>query len=154
QREEFEMPKWHSTFGFGFLAAVTILLSAPPSGQPFTGSRIGPEKQAIGLVSDAGTDGKVAPDGATDCVVEGAAMPGDRIILAQQGCCSSHGGVCGCGADGRTLCCDATPSPTCHCTPTPHTLTITNGPSGSSNPVASEGATGLSVTAVDSQGHA
>ena len=33
---------------------------------------------------------------------------------AQQGCCSYHGGVCGCFA-GRTQCCDGTQSPSCHC---------------------------------------
>ena len=29
--------------------------------------------------------------------------------LGQQGCCSWHGGVCGCD-DGRTQCCDGSPS--------------------------------------------
>jgi hypothetical protein len=32
----------------------------------------------------------------------------------QQGCCSSHGGVCGC-MGGRTQCCDGTQSPSCRC---------------------------------------
>src|SRR5207244_2804553 len=35
------------------------------------------------------------------------------ILLAQQGCCSSHNGVCGCSGAGKTLCCDGTQSPTC-----------------------------------------
>jgi len=34
--------------------------------------------------------------------------------LAQRGCCSHHGGVCGC-ANGRAKCCDNTLSPTCTC---------------------------------------
>jgi hypothetical protein len=38
--------------------------------------------------------------------------PGD---LEQRGCCSRHGGVCGCGDDGRTVCCDGTKSPSCRC---------------------------------------
>lgn len=31
-----------------------------------------------------------------------------------RGCCSHHGGVCGC-SDGRTKCCDGAFSPTCQC---------------------------------------
>ena len=32
----------------------------------------------------------------------------------RRGCCSWHGGVCGC-KNGRALCCDGTLSPTCGC---------------------------------------
>lgn len=32
----------------------------------------------------------------------------------RQGCCSWHGGVCGC-QNGRALCCDGTLSPSCGC---------------------------------------
>lgn len=32
----------------------------------------------------------------------------------QRGCCSHHGGVCGCKG-GRKVCCDNTFSPTCTC---------------------------------------
>ena len=39
-------------------------------------------------------------------------------VQAQRGCCSSKGGVCGCSADGRAICCRGGYSPTCHCTPT------------------------------------
>lgn len=34
--------------------------------------------------------------------------------LAGRGCCSSHGGVCGCSG-GRSRCCDGTLSPSCQC---------------------------------------
>ncbi len=34
--------------------------------------------------------------------------------VAQRGCCSHHGGVCGCSG-GRTSCCDNTLSPSCLC---------------------------------------
>ena len=34
--------------------------------------------------------------------------------LAQQGCCSWHGGICGCML-GRVQCCDGAASPTCRC---------------------------------------
>lgn len=32
-----------------------------------------------------------------------------------RGCCSHHGGVCGCSANGRVQCCDGTKSPSCGC---------------------------------------
>ncbi len=35
--------------------------------------------------------------------------------LAQRGCCSHHGGVCGCDVSGRKKCCDGTLSPSCTC---------------------------------------
>ena len=35
-------------------------------------------------------------------------------VLAHRGCCSWHGGVCGCSG-ASALCCDGTPSPTCGC---------------------------------------
>jgi|GEM_PF-1277944 len=48
-----------------------------------------------------------------------------RIVLSsvlvndndqKRGCCSWHGGVCGCDyATGRAICCDGTLSPTCTC---------------------------------------
>lgn len=34
--------------------------------------------------------------------------------IAKQGCCSHHGGVCGC-SNGRVICCDGTKSPSCKC---------------------------------------
>lgn len=34
--------------------------------------------------------------------------------LDQRGCCSHHGGVCGC-KDNRALCCDGKLSPSCGC---------------------------------------
>lgn len=33
----------------------------------------------------------------------------------RSGCCSWHGGVCGCASNGRVICCDGTLSPTCYC---------------------------------------
>lgn len=33
----------------------------------------------------------------------------------RQGCCSWHGGECGCDSTGRVICCDGTLSPTCRC---------------------------------------
>lgn len=36
-------------------------------------------------------------------------------VLARRGCCSWHGGVCGCSESGRQICCDGTLSPSCVC---------------------------------------
>ena len=36
------------------------------------------------------------------------------LAMAGRGCCSHHGGVCGCSG-GRALCCDGTLSPSCGC---------------------------------------
>lgn len=38
----------------------------------------------------------------------------DKELIAKSGCCSHHGGVCGCNS-GRVVCCDNTYSPTCIC---------------------------------------
>lgn len=38
-------------------------------------------------------------------------------VYATRGCCSHHGGVCGCSKYGVQMCCDGTGSPTCRCTP-------------------------------------
>lgn len=40
-------------------------------------------------------------------------------VFAQRGCCSWHGGVVGCGQNGKQLCADGTYSPSCTCTPPP-----------------------------------
>lgn len=37
-----------------------------------------------------------------------------NIELAKSGCCSWHGGVCGCD-NGRAVCCDGQLSPSCGC---------------------------------------
>lgn len=40
---------------------------------------------------------------------------GSHIEEARRGCCSHHGGVCGCSSDGRAQCCDGALSPSCGC---------------------------------------
>lgn len=35
--------------------------------------------------------------------------------IAARGCCSWHGGVCGCSPSGRAVCCDGQLSPSCGC---------------------------------------
>ena len=36
-------------------------------------------------------------------------------VMAQRGCCSSHGGVVGCSSNGKQVCADGTLSPSCTC---------------------------------------
>ncbi|MEF2146580.1 MAG: hypothetical protein V3573_14130 [Desulfovibrionaceae bacterium] len=45
-----------------------------------------------------------------------AAAQADNAVclLAGKGCCSWHGGQCGC-SQGRVVCCDGSMSPTCRC---------------------------------------
>ena len=43
-----------------------------------------------------------------------------NIKVEQRGCCSWHGGVCGCNEEGRVICCDGTLSPTCRCNTSNH----------------------------------
>ena len=38
----------------------------------------------------------------------------EKNELGRRGCCSWHGGVCGC-SDSRVVCCDGSYSPTCTC---------------------------------------
>ncbi len=40
-----------------------------------------------------------------------------KLVNAARGCCSRHGGVCGCTTYGKNLCCDGSVSPSCTCTP-------------------------------------
>ncbi len=44
----------------------------------------------------------------------GAAFSLMSDIKQRRGCCSHHGGVCGCSS-GRAVCCDGTFSPSCGC---------------------------------------
>lgn len=37
------------------------------------------------------------------------------LVPMQRGCCSWHGGVSGCGDNGRVICNDGTYSPSCRC---------------------------------------
>lgn len=46
-------------------------------------------------------------------------------MLAQSGCCSWHGGVCGC-AGGRVQCCDGRTSPSCLCNQKDASPTVPN----------------------------
>ena len=47
-----------------------------------------------------------------DCVKQADQSADERI--GKRGCCSHHGGVCGCGGV-RLRCCDGTLSPSCRC---------------------------------------
>lgn len=54
---------------------------------------------------------------AAAALVLGSATPDACWIgpNGQRGCCSHHGGVCGCMSSGSKKCCDGTASPSCVC---------------------------------------
>jgi hypothetical protein len=52
----------------------------------------------------------IDPTYASPCLPQ----PNDKTEVNKRGCCSWHGGVCGC-ENGRAKCCDGTLSPTCGC---------------------------------------
>ncbi len=55
------------------------------------------------------------PDDTNQCL-DKTKLESDTTDLARRGCCSWHGGVCGCDeATDRIICCDGTLSPTCTC---------------------------------------
>jgi len=81
------------TFFIGLLAAVAL---APASGEQ--------PKQTLAPPGKIMASSKI-------CVKERLAYAKDG---KHSGCCSHHGGVCGCSG-GRALCCDGAPSPTCGC---------------------------------------
>jgi len=58
-------------------------------------------------------------------------------VYAGRGCCSSHGGVCGCNSNGRQVCCDGSLSPSCRCTP-PRVYGCTDQKANNYNPSANE----------------
>jgi hypothetical protein len=60
------------------------------------------------LIEEVPTQAEAVPSQECD-----EAAPADNL-LAKSGCCSWHGGVCGCSG-GRALCCDGALSPTCGC---------------------------------------
>jgi endonuclease YncB( thermonuclease family) len=80
----------------------------------------------LSSTSFAGTVGVTRSEGIA-CELLADASP---IQPQARGCCSSHGGVCGCSG-GRSLCCDGTLSPSCTCTSTTYTLSVTQTGSGS-----------------------
>lgn len=74
---------------------------------------------ALGLLTGCSTSTLTsAPPADTkkaDCMalIESGAS---EAIIAQRGCCSWHGGVCGCDSyAGRLRCCDGELSPSCGC---------------------------------------
>ncbi len=51
----------------------------------------------------------------SSCLFEENGYTNPFINPERSGCCSWHGGVCGCTSSGRAICCDGTLSPSCGC---------------------------------------
>lgn len=69
------------------------------------------KKQAVNACWEQSEDNNAEDVFNTDTNV---CTPEENIEEARRGCCSHHGGVCGC-ADGRSVCCDGQLSPSCGC---------------------------------------
>lgn len=93
---------WFAVIAVCFLLAGPLYAAEAPESDPMKETRV---EAAQKQLEPEGED--VACDDA-DQVWE------DGVKLAKRGCCSWHGGVCGC-KEGRIVCCDATYSPTCKC---------------------------------------
>src|SRR5262245_32306349 len=89
------------------LTFTTSLLIAPIHGER---SEVGqlPDPLRTLAMSDAAFRGASPADA---CEFESGARP---TSPSRSGCCSHHGGVCGCER-GRAACCDGSPSPSCGC---------------------------------------
>jgi hypothetical protein len=62
------------------------------------------------------SDSQIKKDTKDSCVQDIAfTLLTKREAVERKGCCSHHGGVCGCSSDGRAVCCDGAPSPSCGC---------------------------------------
>lgn len=69
----------------------------------------------ITLTSKGGSDSKTALESGNSSDCKGVQISAtSEGITGGQGCCSHHGGECGC-AGGRDMCCDGTLSPSCGC---------------------------------------
>ena len=49
------------------------------------------------------------------CSATAYSFSNNSPVIAQRGCCSHHGGVSGCDQNGRVICRDGSPSPSCRC---------------------------------------
>jgi hypothetical protein len=56
----------------------------------------------------------VSIENSTPPPVTESAVTTPQDLIGRSGCCSWHGGVCGCEG-GRVVCCDGVYSPTCTC---------------------------------------
>jgi len=84
-----------------FAVAITFVMGAAMAAEH-------PIDQKHPIIFDQST-----PDKATECDRMKASGATEEQ-LAGQGCCSWHGGVCGC-AGTRAVCCDGSYSPSCGC---------------------------------------
>ena len=99
-------------FTLGVLASLTTGVAVATEAAPNATQSV---CQADSLTLSGGQNmikGLAETDKATACS-HGNLQRGEQI--AKRGCCSRHGGVCGCSDNGRAICCDDTLSPSCGC---------------------------------------
>ena len=96
------------------LAIVAAMVSVPVSAgeSPPLGGSLAAQSSTPAM---SGTKGNANPGLGKTCPPESrSGRPDEEIRQARRGCCSWHGGVCGC-SNGRLVCCDNTFSPSCGC---------------------------------------
>ena len=69
---------------------------------------------AVEVKVEVPVESKVVSTATTDVCQKLLASNASAEELQRSGCCSWHGGVCGC-SNGRAKCCDGTLSPSCGC---------------------------------------
>lgn len=82
-----------------YILALLIAATTPTASSPLSAAQSAPVNQSTPAKQPA------------DC--KGRTFASAEEAL-QSGCCSWHGGVCGC-SNGRKACCDNTLSPSCKC---------------------------------------
>ncbi|WP_346354723.1 hypothetical protein [Azotosporobacter soli] len=100
------MKKLFGLFVFCFLLIPSVAFGSPLEDKAALKS-LPTQSQTI-----AGTEEQIMPVIVDENSIAG--MKDMDIIPQQRGCCSHHGGVCGCEG-GRAVCCDGRYSPTCGC---------------------------------------
>lgn len=99
-------------FALAMLLSLVFFTGAFAAGENCTSSATDTLCQSHTLFEHAPDNAPAAPELTDECL----SKSGERgEQLAGRGCCSKHGGVCGCAPNGRTVCCDNTLSPSCRC---------------------------------------
>lgn len=89
-----------------FLALCAILALA----LPVVALDVDTHDQSSACAQDAASPAELCTAADADDVSAVADADAER-----RGCCSWHGGVCGCASNGHAQCCDGSPSPSCGC---------------------------------------
>jgi len=92
---------------FGFCLALISFLTVGSAAHP---------NRSVDKPINLMVEQTIPPNASVYKLVKDDPLNGKTIELARRGCCSHHGGVCGCDqSTDRIICCDGTFSPSCRC---------------------------------------